>query len=74
MRKRAETRDRAGDFQIFSLTLSQLSYRGLDVVAVHKQKAKRKKRQRKHKDADTHAIQAPQHKRAKTKRQTAAAR
>ena len=24
----AETRDRAGDFQIFSLTLSQLSYRG----------------------------------------------
>ena len=25
----AETRDRAGDLQIFSLTLSQLSYRGL---------------------------------------------
>ena len=25
----AETRDRSGDFQIFSLTLSQLSYRGL---------------------------------------------
>ena len=24
----AETRDRTGDFQIFSLTLSQLSYRG----------------------------------------------
>ena len=24
----AETRDRAGDLQIFSLTLSQLSYRG----------------------------------------------
>ena len=28
MRKRAETRDRTGDLQIFSLTLSQLSYRG----------------------------------------------
>ena len=27
----AETRDRAGDLQIFSLTLSQLSYRGLPV-------------------------------------------
>ena len=26
--KIAETRDRAGDLQIFSLTLSQLSYRG----------------------------------------------
>ena len=26
----AETRDRAGDLQIFSLTLSQLSYRGHD--------------------------------------------
>ena len=25
----AETRDRTGDFQIFGLTLSQLSYRGL---------------------------------------------
>ena len=25
----AETRDQTGDFQIFSLTLSQLSYRGL---------------------------------------------
>ena len=25
----AEIRDRAGDLQIFSLTLSQLSYRGL---------------------------------------------
>ena len=28
-RRNAETRDRAGDLQIFSLTLSQLSYRGL---------------------------------------------
>ena len=28
---RAETRDRTGDLQIFSLTLSQLSYRGLQV-------------------------------------------
>ena len=28
MRKRDETRDRTGDLQIFSLTLSQLSYRG----------------------------------------------
>ena len=27
--KTAETRDRTGDLQIFSLTLSQLSYRGL---------------------------------------------
>ena len=27
--KNAETRDRAGDLQIFGLTLSQLSYRGL---------------------------------------------
>ena len=27
-RQHAETRDRAGDLQIFSLTLSQLSYRG----------------------------------------------
>ena len=26
----AETRDRTGDLQIFSLTLSQLSYRGID--------------------------------------------
>ena len=26
----AETRDRTGDLQIFSLTLSQLSYRGLE--------------------------------------------
>ena len=25
----AETRDRTGDLQIFSLTLSQLSYRGM---------------------------------------------
>ena len=29
----AETRDRAGDLQIFSLTLSQLSYRGGDDLA-----------------------------------------
>ena len=29
----AETRDRTGDFQIFSLTLSQLSYRGCDIQA-----------------------------------------
>ena len=28
----AETRDRTGDLQIFSLTLSQLSYRGIGVV------------------------------------------
>ena len=28
--KDAETRDRTGDLQIFSRTLSQLSYRGLD--------------------------------------------
>ena len=28
LRASAETRDRAGDLQIFSLTLSQLSYRG----------------------------------------------
>lgn len=28
----AETRDRTGDLQIFSLTLSQLSYRGLLMV------------------------------------------
>ena len=27
--KHAETRDRTGDLQIFSLALSQLSYRGL---------------------------------------------
>ena len=27
----AKTRDRTGDFQIFGLTLSQLSYRGLDL-------------------------------------------
>ena len=27
-RQSAETRDRTGDLQIFSLTLSQLSYRG----------------------------------------------
>ena len=27
----AETRDRTGDLQIFSLTLSQLSYRGIDI-------------------------------------------
>ena len=29
--RNAETRDRAGDLQIFSLTLSQLSYRGLRI-------------------------------------------
>ena len=29
----AETRDRTGDLQIFSLTLSQLSYRGLREAA-----------------------------------------
>ena len=29
----AETRDRTGVLQIFGLTLSQLSYRGLDAVA-----------------------------------------
>ena len=29
----AETRDRTGDLQIFGLTLSQLSYRGLASVA-----------------------------------------
>ena len=29
----AETRDRTGDLQIFSLTLSQLSYRGSDALA-----------------------------------------
>ena len=29
--KSAETRDRTGDLQIFSLTLSQLSYRGSDI-------------------------------------------
>ena len=28
MTEHAETRDRTGDLQIFSLTLSQLSYRG----------------------------------------------
>ena len=28
LHKIAETRDRTGDLQIFSLTLSQLSYRG----------------------------------------------
>ena len=28
----AETRDRSGDLQIFSLTLSQLSYRGLNTT------------------------------------------
>ena len=28
MPRNAETRDRTGDLQIFSLTLSQLSYRG----------------------------------------------
>jgi hypothetical protein len=32
-RSSAETRDRTGDLQIFSLTLSQLSYRGFDIVA-----------------------------------------
>ena len=31
--KYAETRDRAGDLQIFSLTLSQLSYRGLGTLS-----------------------------------------
>ena len=30
---RAETRDRTGDFQIFGLTLSQLSYRGHTKIA-----------------------------------------
>ena len=30
-RSHAETRDRTGDLQIFSLTLSQLSYRGLEM-------------------------------------------
>ena len=30
----AETRDRTGDLQIFSLTLSQLSYRGLSTLAL----------------------------------------
>ena len=30
----AETRDRAGDLQIFSLTLSQLSYRGNDFILI----------------------------------------
>ena len=29
----AETRDQPGDLHIFSLTLSQLSYRGFDIVA-----------------------------------------
>jgi hypothetical protein len=28
----AETRDRTGDLQIFSLTLSQLSYRGFEIA------------------------------------------
>ena len=31
----AETRDRTGDLQIFSLTLSQLSYRGLFLKEHH---------------------------------------
>ena len=31
-KKNAETRDRTGDLQIFSLTLSQLSYRGLPMT------------------------------------------
>ena len=31
-KRNAETRDRTGDLQIFSLTLSQLSYRGLPDV------------------------------------------
>ena len=30
--RNAETRDRTGDLQIFGLTLSQLSYRGLTIV------------------------------------------
>ena len=30
-RTNAETRDRTGDLQIFSLTLSQLSYRGFEI-------------------------------------------
>ena len=30
----AETRDRTGDLQIFSLTLSQLSYRGYIIIAI----------------------------------------
>ena len=33
--KNAETRDRTGDLQIFSLTLSQLSYRGYERYAKH---------------------------------------
>ena len=33
--KIAETRDRTGDLQIFSLTLSQLSYRGVLVLQVY---------------------------------------
>ena len=33
----AETRDRAGDLQIFSLTLSQLIYRGNESILVKKQ-------------------------------------
>ena len=31
----AETRDRTGDLQIFSLTLSQLSYRGVGERPIH---------------------------------------
>ena len=34
LRNSAETRDRTGDLQIFSLTLSQLSYRGLSTLAL----------------------------------------
>ena len=35
MKNNAETRDRTGDLQIFGLTLSQLSYRGLDVQGLY---------------------------------------
>ena len=31
VKNHAETRDRTGDLQVFGLTLSQLSYRGLDL-------------------------------------------
>ena len=36
--KYAETRDRTGDLQIFSLTLSQLSYRGFRLISFPKTK------------------------------------
>ena len=32
----ASTRDRTGDLQIFSLTLSQLSYRGIKIFNVYR--------------------------------------